>query len=338
LTERRAIAPVDDQVVVPPLTRRQFVTGTAAVLSAACVRAGGIATPADERIPLRPRLAPLAGAARRPAPPLLAIGSSTYATFAGHVNRPAAGGVTAGGVDYAPLPGDAPTEVCAVARGVVIASSPHSGYCGVLLNVGHGLGWKSGYCHLRSRLATYRGWVGRGEPIALMGATGTGASRVEIGGPVVHLHLTLWGPAWTPLYDGIDVQQFSNPDAGFAYRLDPEQFSVAGIGTLLPYVRPGDDGLDDKFLTLHDEAVRRCDALLARLGDAEALQIRTRNQWEVETKFDYHVDQRIWYLWQRLGRGAHSLSPAEAAENRAALRAYMEVVPRFTAPLVERRR
>jgi hypothetical protein len=165
------------RALAPPTRRRQFVTGAAAVLSAACIRAGGTTTPARERISLRPRLAPLAGSARRPAPSLLALGSSTHSTFAGHVNRPAVSGVTAGGVDHAPLP-----------------------------------------------------------------------------------------------------------------------------------------------------------------GDAEALQVRTRDRWEVETTFDYNVDQRIWYLWQRLGRGAHSLSAAEAAENRAALRAYMEVTPRLAAPLVERRR
>jgi murein DD-endopeptidase MepM/ murein hydrolase activator NlpD len=269
-------------------------------------------------------------------PHLLSIGSTSYSTFQGHVSRPAAGGVTAGGIDYAPLPGHDPTAVCPVAAGVVIASSPHSGYCGVRLVVGHGLGWKSEYCHLQSRGARYGDPVRRGQSIALMGASGTGASRVEIGGPVVHLHLALWGPAWTPLYEGIDVQRSTNQAGPFAFRLDPEQFSVAGIDTLLPYTRATDRTMDDRFLAVHAQAVRRCDELLDQLGDAEAAGVKARDRFEQETRFDYNVDQRLWYLWQRLERGAHAFGAEPARDHRAALLSFMETLPRLTSPLVER--
>ncbi len=316
------------------LPRRRFVALAAAGFAAGCAsastgRAGGIA--------LQSLLDPLPGSAGRPTPPLLSLGSTTYSTFAGHVTRRAGSGYTLGGIDYGPLPGHHDTEVCAVAAGVVIGSTDHSGSGGVRLTIGHGLGWKTEYNHLKLRLATYRQRVRRGERIAVMGASGTGASRVEIGGPAVHLHLTLWGPAWTPLYDGIEVQNWPGRSPGFTSVLDPEDFSIAGAGRKLPYARPGDEALDNSFLGLHAEAVKFCDDLLDRLSDGEAARTRARERWEQETRFEYQVDRRIWFLWQRLEQGSHPFTPAQVVDYRAIVSKFMQAVPRLTAPVLERR-
>lgn len=315
------------------LSRRRFVALTASFVagcaSAPTGRAGRIALPALAD--------PLLGSAGRPVPPLLSLGSTTYSTFAGHVTRPAGGGYTLGGIDYGPLPGHADTDVCAVAAGVVIGSTDHSGSGGVRLTVAHGLGWKTDYNHLKLRVATYRQRVRRGERIAVMGASGTGASRVEIGGTAVHLHLTLWGPAWTPLYDGIAVQKWPSGNAGFTSVLDPEDFSLAGAGRRLPYTRGGDEVLDHAFLGLHAEAVTFCDDLLDRLGDAEAARARARERWEQDTRFEYHVDRRLLFLWQRLEQGLHPFTPAQVLDYRAVAAKFMQAVPRFTAPVLERR-
>jgi hypothetical protein len=60
-----------------------------------------------------------------------------------------------------------------------------------------------------------------------------------------------------------------------------------------------------------------------------------RTPFERETRFDYEVDQRLWFVWNRLGGEAHPFSATEVGEHREALRRFMTATPRFTSPIVE---
>jgi murein DD-endopeptidase MepM/ murein hydrolase activator NlpD len=240
-----------------------------------------------------------------------------------------------GGIDYRPFP-FAGTYICPVAKGIVGAAIDDHPEAGMLLVVAHGLGWHTLYAHLHARFVDVRSRIDRRDVVAVMGKSGIGANRADVPG-AVHLHLSLYGPVYAALYAGIAVQE--RPEASLRFRcvLDPEEFSLAGKGRDLPYPDPGDwAAVDEPFLKVHDAAVRFCDDLLARMtGDAEAGAARQRTKAERALQFESDVDQRIWFLWQRLQTGRHPFSPTEVAEYRATLRGFMCTVPRLTAPVVE---
>jgi len=312
------------------VTRRRFLERSVGALAGAAVSSsiGGCSTQAS-RIDLAPRLTPAAGS-RRAQPPLLGSG----ATFLNHINRGAGSGVNLGGVDYAPLPGETEVEVCPVAAGVVINSIERSFSGGTFVTVAHGLGWKTEYYHLERRLAGYRDRVARRDVVALMGSSGWGAARGAMG-VVVHTHLTLWGPAYTPLFGGVLAQDWPQGSRGYQHPLDPEQFSVGGRHSALLYSRAEDAALDERFLAAHLEAVVLADGVLDRIGDAEAIKSKERTRAEREVGFDFHLDQRLWSIWQRLANGQHPFTPSETESYRARLATVMSTVPRLTAPIVE---
>jgi hypothetical protein len=75
--------------------------------------------------------------------------------------------------------------------------------------------------------------------------------------------------------------------------------------------------------------------VLDRFDDAAATKVRARERWETATGFDYNVDQRIWFRWQRLENGSHPFNPSQVEEYRQILLDLMRTVPRRTAPIVE---
>jgi len=167
-----------------------------------------------------------------------------------------------------------------------------------------------------------------------MGASGRGASRGGVG-VARHLHLTLLGPAWAPLFARASRQDRPANDLGWRHILDPEEFSLGGRNEFLPYSRGDDVAHDSAFTAQHDEAVRVVDDLLDQIGDADAARTKTRDRFEREVRFDYHVDQRIWFLWQRLHHGPHPFTETDAHTHRDTLLRFMGTVPRFTAPIIE---
>ena len=304
-----------------PLDRRDFLALGLAGLASACA-------PDTPRglIDLTPALA--TGVRDRQHPPYLRLGASS---FQDHVRRQ---DYNLGGIDYGPAAANEDTLVCPVAAGIVISAHDNVTSAGMIIGIGHGLGWKTQYAHLQARFIGYRERVERRDVAAVMGASGTGASR---GGLAVsrHLHLTLLGPAWAPLFARASRQDQPAADPGWRHILDPEEFSLGGRNTFLPYSRGGDAAYDSAFAALHDEAVRVADDLLDRIGDADAARTKTRDRFEREVRFDYHVDQRIWFLWQRLERGPHPFTEDDARAHRATLLRFMSAAPRFTAPIVE---
>lgn len=312
--------------------RRRFLrTGAAGVVAGALAPwLQGCATVISDstRINLTSKLTKAISAARS-RPPLLA----SSPRFFDHVNRGAGSGVTLGGVDYAPLP-DLETEICPVAGGMVVGAHDQNFSGGMELIIAHGLGWKTQYSHLKARFVGYRDSVSRRDVIALMGSSGWGATRGGLG-VAIHTHLTLWGPAFTPLFKGVAVQNWTSKNPGYRNVLDPEEFSIGGKEAFLFYPRPEDATHDQAFMAKHLEAVTLCDHLLDRLGDADTTKAKARERWETETRFDYNVDQRIWFLWQRIEKGPHPFSPSQVEEYRSALLDFMATVPRLTAPIVE---
>ncbi len=318
-----------------PVSRRQFLrfTGTAGL-----VLASGLAAPlrparSHSQEPERTRIdlsRPSAPAADpRPRPPYL-HGNN----FAQHVNRPELE-YNLGGIDYAPVYGTE-TEVCPVAAGAVTGAVDNEPMGGMYLTIAHGLGWKSEYNHLRARYVGHPDSPARREVIGIMGRSGRGATRP--GFVEVHLHLSLFGPVYSPLYRGITVQvdrQRPHWTPRWGYVLDPEEFSWNGPHARLPYSRDTDAQADEAFLAKHADAVEFCDGLLDRIGDAEAAVAKQREPWEVRCAFDAHVDERIWYLWQRLRSDRHPFSNGQVSEFRATLLDFMSTVPRLTAPIVE---
>ncbi len=127
------------------------------------------------------------------------------ATFAGHLRRIGgdSSGIGSAGIDYAPHPGAERTLISPVAAGVVIGHRDSHDISGMILTIAHGLGWKSEYAHLEARFVGYgNGRVERGDIIAIMGASGTGATRGGTQGPLPHVHLNLVGPAFTRSIEG----------------------------------------------------------------------------------------------------------------------------------------
>jgi hypothetical protein len=305
---------------------RQGLGGLAA--AAGALSLDGCA-PAADRIDLARRLTAAPGPPRS-RPPLLASSPS----FLDHINRGAGSGVSLGGVDYAPLSGQAETEVCPAAAGVVTSATERNFSAGTVVTVAHGLGWKTEYAHLKRRFASYADPVGRHDVIALMGSSGWGAARGTMG-VVVHTHLTLWGPAYTPLFRGVLVQEFPRGNPGFRHALDPEEFSLGGREAALLYSRPEDAGHDARLRAAHLEAVTLADALLDQIDGADAAKIQARTRLERETGFDFRIDDRLWWLWQRLAAGPHPFTPPEVLSHRARMTELMAVVPRLSAPIVE---
>ena len=278
--------------------RRDFLALGLAGLATACAPDGSRAL-----IDLTPTIATTVR--DRQAPSYFHLGTSS---FQDHVRRQ---DFDLGGIDYGPAAANDDTLVCPVAAGVVISARDNTASAGMMLGVGHGLGWKTHYAHLQARFIGYRERVERRDVTAVMGASGTGASRGGVG-VARHLHLTLLGPAWAPLFAGASRQDRPANNLGWRHILDPEEFSLGGRNTFLPYSRGNDAAHDSAFAALHDEAVRVADDLLDRIGDADATRTKTRDQFEREARFDYHVDQRIWFMWQRLERGPHPFTEDEA--------------------------
>ena len=306
----------------------EFGVGLASALS------GCVSDPMRDTHGSRPPGPVIPGATERGTPPVLAFGSS----FRDHIRR--IGGDSSGignaGIDYAPHPGAERTLICPVAAGIVIGHRDSATISGMTITIAHGLGWKSEYAHLEARFVGYgTGRVSRGDIVAVMGASGTGAGRGGTRGPLRHTHLNLWAPAFTPLFQGIEIQPWPNNNPGYRYLVDAEAFSLGGSATGLPYRRPDDDALDHAFLQTHEAAVRYCDALLDTLGDADAAGAKERNRFERETEFAYNVDLRVWYLWQRLSGAQHPFNVATVGEHRHALRAFVNGVPQLGAPVVE---
>ena len=255
---------------------------------------------------------------------------SGTSSFRDHIQREA---LSFGGIDYAPTAGE-DTLITPVAAGTVITVFDVSAYGGMTITVAHGLGWKTLYAHLQARFVDVRERVDRRQVMAIMGATGLGATRGGLG-VARHLHLSLFGPAWAPHLAGVMVQRHRTERPTSQFVLDPEEFSLSGRSEYLPYSRAEDSAHDDAFLKLHAEAVTVADELLDRLGDADAARVKARSRFERITQFDFDVDQRLWFLWTRLEGAAHPFGADQARERRAALRRFMSATPRFTAPIVE---
>jgi len=315
------------------MDRREFVRQCAQgvlALAGALYGVGRAAAEAGE--PSAIDLGPFLGQrsiGRRKAPPLL-----HGANYDQHIRRSGPGSeYNLGGVDYAPVRFFAPTEVCPVAAGAVMGLRDDDKYGGIMLDIRHGLGWKSEYAHLQARYVGFPARVARRDVLAIRGRAGQGASRSGV--MEEHLHLTVRGPVYTPLFTGIAIQERPKAVARWRYVLDPDAFSLAGTGRALPYAQPEDDALDEAFLAKHAAAVAWCDTLLDRLADADAAQAKVRERWEIQSQFDAQVDERMRFVWQRLVAGPHPFSAAEVADHRATLLDFMTTVPRFTAPIAD---
>lgn len=260
--------------------------------------------------------------------------SPTYSSFRGHLLF---GAYNTGGVDYAPLPVQATTEICPAAEGVVVGFNDNYPVSGMTFFIAHGLGWTTAYSHLKGRFVGYRRWAFRRHVIALMGDSGLGGRR---GGMEIqsqdHLHLTLYGPPYAPLLKDVALQEFP-PDREILrrYVMDPEDFSIAGKSTYLPYQRDQDSRYDHEFSAMNREAIDFCDRMLDALGDAAAMNAKARGRFEKETYFSYRVGERILFLWERLERGPHSFTASQVDGYRTKLLEFMTTVPRLTAPIVE---
>ncbi len=93
------------------------------------------------------------------------------------------------GVDIA---GPAGTHVDAVAAGLVTWAGPRSGY-GNMVQINHGNGLSTRYCHNEKLLVKVGDMVHKGEEIALMGSTGRST------GPHLHFEVLKNGAAVNPL-------------------------------------------------------------------------------------------------------------------------------------------
>jgi hypothetical protein len=76
--------------------------------------------------------------------------------------------------------------------------------------------------------------------------------------------------------------------------------------------------------------------VLDRFDAAAAMKVRARERWETGTGFDYNVDQRIGFRWQRLENGSQPFNPSQVEESRQTLPDLMRTVPRLTAPALNR--
>jgi hypothetical protein len=256
----------------------------------------------------------------------------TRSDFLGHTMD---GGQNTAGIDYGPAAASEVTAICPIAAGVIIGHLNNKAVSGMGLIIAHGLGWKSEYWHLASRYVGFRDKIRRRDVIATMGRMGLATNRATPVAHPDHLHLNLLGPAYSPIFDRSRIQHRPKNRPGFQHYTDAELFSLAGPDAPLPYSRGEDAWLDLEFGADHAAAVSYCDQLLDRIDDEGAREAKRREKWEIESQFDYQVDQRMWFLWQRLQDGPHPFSAREVDEHRATLRRFMGVLPTFTAPIVE---
>lgn len=238
------------------------------------------------------------------------------------------------GLDIAPI-GD-PTEIVPAASGYVYNIIPDNEFGGgMILQIMHPFGYRSNYLHLDARYVDKRIEVKRRDVIADMGATGEGAVGIT------HLHFNIVGPEYSKFLKGVEM--YHNVVGEFIP--DPEDFSIAGKGSKLPYQRQEDKSYDEALWKMHFDAQKYMEPVmrefpkgqvkvksdLAKQRLVEEFGIR-----KLEEEFGIRaIDKDIEFTVSSILDGKHPFSKGGAEKIVAQLSTYMQRVPRLTAPIKE---
>ena len=244
------------------------------------------------------------------------------ANFRQHQSRTGLGAGGASGIDYY---ASLETGVASPAKGIMYSSTARS-VPGIIISVYHGLGYITNCGHVRERFARAYEDVPRGAIIGAGGSAGTGGEVYP------HIHLTTFGPVYTPYLKNVTLEPWLNEKHPWQYVIDGEQFSIDNSGQL-PYVHQGDFKLDDIFWGVHEDAVKYCDDVLKGLATKESLAMMERTDSEKRVGVNHGVDVRLLYLYELINTGKSPLSRNENDKIKAKLIEYMTTTPALTAPI-----
>jgi len=259
--------------------------------------------------------------------------SDKRADYDQHVYR-GAGRPDSGGLDFGPV-ADIP-EIVPAASGHILRTVDDNPGSGMFVLVQHPFGYSTSYHHLSARYEIPnrpQAKVERNNVIAVMGSSGSNARRI-------HLHLSLWGPAYTKYLSGIKVQErYSTSLNLHLYNLDPEQFSIAGKGSELPYQRLDDKLYDENSWKRHFDAQNYLKEVLNEFPKAQVEIKKSPSQRRLERALNIRtIDREIEFILSAISLGKYKSLFSKNDEEKIlkVLRGYMQEVPRLTAPIKER--
>lgn len=204
----------------------------------------------------------------------------------------------------------------------------------MVIMVYHPFGYITQYLHLKSRFVDAGEKVNRNDVIAIMGDSGANARGK------VHLHLNLYGPAYSKYLKGIKINS-RNTDHG----LDPEEFSIIGKGEELVYQRIDDKLYDENLWKKHFTAQSELGQILAVLPAQDLQKIKedtNKRKLDAERRLEMKygiraIDREIEFLYTAIIKGDYKSLFSKNDEEKILniLQVYMSIVPRLTAPIKE---
>lgn len=267
----------------------------------------------------------------RKAPPWLPPGAGGGG-FMHHIGRSGYGVAVEGpGLDLRPIARK--TEIVPCMSGYVTRTHDKTP-SGMIVRIVHPFGYLTLYAHLAARRVEPQVFLERDHVFAEMGNSGPRSKGIE------HLHLTLFGPAYTKFFTGIE--KFRTRIGPYA--LDPWDFSIAGMKEQdLPYQRPEDKAIDELLQRKHFEAQAYMDGLLSQFPRSEVERIYIIGNKEVEKSIEdlrrkygrRPVDREIAFVYSRIIEDNHPFSRNDIEGILKELRRFMLIVPRLTAPIKE---
>ena len=263
-------------------------------------------------------------AVRRRYPIILYDGQGVRQDFFGHLRRPAYL-VGTPGIDYDATAKPPLTEICAPAQGVVFATIMSKAN-GLGVYIYHGLGYISGYTHLRNIFVKRGEFVPRGAIIGSGGGSGTGGSGFS------HTHFNLFGPAFTPYLKGVTFEPSWNEDYPWRYPTNGEQFAIDHSGQL-PYLDNDDLAFDDPFWRAQSEASLYVTRLLEEIGTGEARAVLKSSDSELQLVVDHRIDVKLLFLYELITKGKSPLPLNDNEKIKTKLMEYMRTTPALTAPI-----
>lgn len=265
-------------------------------------------------------------AAKREEPPLLVSPfDGKISDFAQHLDRRPSDDMP--GLDFAVVTKSRTTEIVPAAGSYTLWFAPDAaGGAGMVIRLLGPFGYAISYQHLNAGYFMGRTKIDRNYIIGEMGKSGRNARDI------IHLHLTLFGPAYSPYLRGIYVHTTSDG----LYILDPEEFSISGKGTRLPYQKLDDLRYDEILWQEHLKAQKFLEEVLRTFPRNIITIEKTPAEQRLEEERGFRaIDKEIRFIYKSILEGKHWLTRNDADRVLGKLRELMQMVPRLTAPIRE---
>lgn len=261
---------------------------------------------------------------RRKEPPLL------ISPFDGRISRydqhlTRFGSASAGALDFDQV--EKPTMIVPAVSGYVRRVMDNVPGFGMGILLLHPFGYVTLYIHLNARYAVPRLKLERTDIMAEMGKSGDRAQGIT------HLHFELGAPSYVKYLKGVKA----NLSIRGYYALDPEEFSIAGKDSALPYQELSDGAFDDALWKKHFEAQEFLSKVVREYprGQFVAREAPPGRRTIADEHGVRDLDDEITFVYESILKDNHPFSQNYAREIFKTLRSYMLLVPRLTAPIKE---